>query len=167
MSDELLKNEGDEGAEDVEAHTQVRAQVRAASDDDSEDVEANRVRAQVRAASDDDSDDVEAHQVRAQVRAVTDDDSDDVEARHVRAWACLLFLFVCDEARAAPGLRRFQRSFSSSVSSRSAISGDNSSSSRRCSSFAATRATTARSPCPASDDSARLARSSKSSAIAA
>jgi hypothetical protein len=65
MSDELLKNEGDEGAEEVEAHTQVRAQVRAANDDDSDDVEAHQVRAQVRAANDDDSDDVEAHQVRA------------------------------------------------------------------------------------------------------
>ena len=45
MSDELLKNEGDEGAEEVEAHTQVRAQVRAANDDDSDDVEGHSVRA--------------------------------------------------------------------------------------------------------------------------
>jgi hypothetical protein len=60
MSDELLKNEGeddeveghtlkagtrqenDEGAEDVEAHLSVRA---ATDDDDSEDVEAHRFKA--------------------------------------------------------------------------------------------------------------------------
>ena len=95
MSDELLKNEGedneteahqvrsqvrslgDEG--DVEAHTAVRA-----ANDESDDVEAHQVRAQVRAANDDEPD-VEAHQVRAQVRAANDDEPDDFEAHQVRA----------------------------------------------------------------------------------
>ena len=80
MSDELLKNEGEDN--ETEAHS-LRARVRSENEEGGgEDVEAHTT---VRAGNDEDSDDVEAHRVRARVRAANDDDSDDVEAHRVRA----------------------------------------------------------------------------------
>jgi hypothetical protein len=59
MSDELLKNEGED--DDFEAHS-LKASTRAQNDEGAEDVEGHL---NVRAANDDDSDDVEAHRFRA------------------------------------------------------------------------------------------------------
>ena len=60
MSEELLKNEGEDN--EVEGH-KVKAAVREENDEGAEDVEAHL--AVREATDDDDSDDVEAHRFRA------------------------------------------------------------------------------------------------------
>jgi hypothetical protein len=79
MSDELLKNEGEDN--EVEGHS-VKAGARQENDEGAE-VEGHSVKAGVRQENDEGAEDVEAH---LHVRSATDDDdSDDVEAHRFKA----------------------------------------------------------------------------------